>query len=79
MEELLVDCEGSEEDSHIMKVKVICLESSQNYTGGKVLSRSYLEEVKSMATKYDLKLHLDGARVLNSCIHLGVEPSVYCE
>jgi threonine aldolase len=31
-----------EDDSHFVNIKGICLESSQNYLGGKVLSLEYL-------------------------------------
>ena len=74
IEGLLEDCKDSEVDSHIMKVQLICLESSQNYCGGKVLSIDYLQEVKKVANKYGLKMHLDGARLLNGCSYLGIEP-----
>ncbi len=34
-----------------------------------------MKEVREFADTHGLKVHLDGARVLNAAVYLGVEPS----
>lgn len=58
-----------EDDFHFAKTKLLCLENTQ---GGKVLPLAYLEQARAFATKHGLRLHLDGARVFNASVKLGV-------
>ena len=39
----------------------------------------YLEKVNAIKQKYGLKLHLDGARVLNASVSLNISPKEYCK
>lgn len=57
------------DDPHFAKTKLLCLENTQ---GGKVLPLGYLAEARSLADTYGLGLHLDGARVFNASVKLGV-------
>ncbi|KAG8548760.1 hypothetical protein GDO81_024295 [Engystomops pustulosus] len=62
-------------DPHFGQTRLICLENSHNRTGGRVLPLSYMREVRELADRYGLKIHLDGARLLNAAEALGVEPA----
>ncbi|XP_077184222.1 uncharacterized protein LOC143832949 [Paroedura picta] len=55
--------------------ELICLENTHCSAGGRVLSLQYLQEVHQLAHQYGLKIHLDGARVLNAAVSLGVPPT----
>ncbi|KZN48912.1 low-specificity L-threonine aldolase [Pseudoalteromonas luteoviolacea] len=57
-------------DFHFAKTKMLSLE---NTIGGKVLDLDYLEAARAFTKKYALKLHLDGARVYNAKVALGVD------
>ncbi|KZN61054.1 hypothetical protein N473_22190 [Pseudoalteromonas luteoviolacea CPMOR-1] len=57
-------------DFHFARTKMLSLE---NTIGGKVLDLGYLKEARACTKKYALKLHLDGARVYNAAIALGVD------
>ena len=48
----------------------------QNKCGGRVLSVEYMEKLAEAVHSRGLKLHCDGARGMNACATLGVEPSV---
>jgi threonine aldolase len=50
--------------------KLICLENPFN---GRVLPLSYLEDVRNIAIKHQVPVHLDGARIFNAATHLGVD------
>ncbi|KAG8446440.1 hypothetical protein GDO86_014047 [Hymenochirus boettgeri] len=62
-------------DAHFGETRLICLENSHNRMGGRVLPLSYMMEVRKLADRYHLKIHLDGARLLNAALSLGVKPS----
>jgi threonine aldolase len=57
------------DDAHFANTKLLCLENTQ---GGKVLPLEYLGQARNVADKYGLGLHLDGARVFNASVKLGV-------
>jgi threonine aldolase len=57
------------DDDHFAKTRLLCLE---NTIGGKVLSLAYLEAATALARRHDLMTHLDGARLFNAAIKLGV-------
>ena len=63
------------DDPHFTLSRLVCVENTQNLMGGRVISLAYMDEVAALAKKYDLKLHLDGARLLNAAVSLGVKPS----
>lgn len=57
------------DDVHFAKTKLLSLE---NTIGGKVLPLSYLQEARKFCDIHGLQLHLDGARVYNAAVKLGV-------
>ncbi len=60
-----------EEDIHYPKSKLIWLENA--FGNGCVLPMNYLEEVRQIADRNNLKIHMDGARVFNAAASLGVD------
>ncbi|XP_078081811.1 threonine aldolase 1 isoform X1 [Mustelus asterias] len=62
-------------DSHYPRTSVICLENTQNLTGGRVLPLSFLQEIRALADRYKLPLHMDGARLMNAAVALDVKAS----
>ncbi|KAM8945684.1 uncharacterized protein RCH25_049000 [Pelodytes ibericus] len=69
-------------DPHYAETRLICLENTHNRMGGRVLPVSYMQEVRTLADHYGLKIHLDGARLLNAAHSLCVEPAQivqYCD
>ena len=61
------------DDVHIVAVRGLSLESSQNNCGGRALRPEYISEVKKICKKNKIKMHLDGARSWNSSIYLGID------
>lgn len=57
------------DDSHFAKTRLLALENTQ---GGKVLPLAYLAEARALARARGLGLHLDGARLFNATVALGV-------
>ncbi|CAK3734431.1 L-threonine aldolase [Vibrio crassostreae] len=58
------------DDSHFARTKLLSLENTIN---GKVLPMSYLAEAREFVNQHGLQMHLDGARVYNAAVALGVD------
>jgi threonine aldolase len=54
---------------HFARTRLLCLENTQ---AGKVLPLAYLDQARALADRRRLALHLDGARVFNAAVKLGV-------
>ncbi|CAI9768366.1 unnamed protein product [Fraxinus pennsylvanica] len=52
--------------------RLICLENSHAHSGGRCISAEYTDKVGELAKKHGLKLHIDGARIFNASVALGV-------
>jgi len=57
---------------HCPPTRAICLENTHNLHGGTVLTPEYMQQVKELADRHHLHVHLDGARVFNASVALGV-------
>ncbi len=57
------------DDAHFARSRLLCLE---NTLGGKALPLSYMAEATGLARDRGLATHLDGARVFNAAVALGV-------
>ena len=55
--------------------KMVIIENTQNDCGGKALPVRYMDELGLLAGELGLYLHVDGARIFNAAIDLGVEPA----
>jgi threonine aldolase len=58
------------DDYHFARTRLLCLENTQ---GGKVLSLDYQAEASDFAKERGLAIHLDGARIFNAAVKLGVD------
>uniref|UniRef100_A0A8C9TBE9 Threonine aldolase 1 n=1 Tax=Scleropages formosus TaxID=113540 RepID=A0A8C9TBE9_SCLFO len=61
---------------HFTRSRLVCVENTHNLRGGRVLPLSFLHELRSLADRYGLAVHMDGARLMNAAVALGVSPSV---
>lgn len=64
----------SGDDPHFAPTALICVENTQNFTGGRVIGLEYLEQLAALAGRHKVGLHLDGARVLNAAVALDIHP-----
>jgi threonine aldolase len=64
---------AASDDSHQSPPGLICLENTHNRCGGVVLPISYMAAAHAIAQEHGLPLHLDGARVFNAAVALGVD------
>ncbi len=67
------------DDVHHPISRLIILENTQNRCGGVVLSAEYTRQVAEIAQKNSLLLHLDGARIFNAAVTLGLSAGELAE
>ena len=60
------------DDSHFAQTRLLCLE---NTTDGKVIEVQDLLEGRELVDEHGLGYHLDGARLWNAAVALGINPS----
>jgi len=58
---------------HFPHSRVICLENTHNRCGGAALTPAQVATIKAVADRHGLRMHLDGARIFNASIALGVD------
>lgn len=61
------------DNAHFPPTRLICLENTQASAFGAPLPVEYVSAVAEIARVYNLKLHVDGARLFNAATALGVE------
>jgi len=61
------------ETRHRPPITLICLENTHNRAGGRVVSVEKMKAIHNLARKFDVPVHLDGARVFNAATALGVD------
>lgn len=60
---------------HRLRTALVGMETSHNNAGGAVLPLDHMEKVREMAHRQGARVHLDGARLFNAAVHLGVTPA----
>ena len=63
-------------DHHFADTRLLCLENTHD---GKVVPLEHQAEAATLAAERGLGLHLDGARLWNAAVALGVEPRMVAE
>jgi threonine aldolase len=59
------------DNTHTPATRIVSVENTHNASGGRVWQLDELEAVVRTARELELRLHLDGARVLNAAVALG--------
>ena len=63
------------DDPHFARTRLLALE---NTIGGKVIARPYFENAIQLAKRRNLSTHLDGARIFNASVKLGMPAQDLC-
>lgn len=58
---------------HFPRTTLICLENTHNRSGGCILPLEYMKQVSDLARESGIAVHLDGARLFNAAVGLGVD------
>ena len=63
-------------NDHYPRSRLICLENTHNRCSGAVLTPGYMAQVRALADDHGLAIHLDGARIFNASVALGMASSL---
>jgi len=61
------------DDIHQPITRLITLENTHNRCGGVAITAEYTQAVGELAREHEIRLHLDGARIFNAAVALGVK------
>ncbi|MBI4719602.1 MAG: aminotransferase class I/II-fold pyridoxal phosphate-dependent enzyme [Planctomycetes bacterium] len=64
-------------DSHYPRSALVVVENTHNRGGGTCWSLEAIEAIRGVADEFGLKMHLDGARLMNACIAKGHDSRQY--
>ncbi|WP_102345091.1 low-specificity L-threonine aldolase [Bacillus sp. Marseille-P3661] len=59
-------------DIHVPETGLICIENTHNRAGGAVVPLANMKEVHAVASKQNIPIHLDGARLFNAAAATGI-------
>ncbi len=62
-----------EDNPHYPRSRLICLENTHNACNGSPLTPEYVASVAELAHARGLQVHVDGARIFNAAVALGVD------
>ncbi len=62
-------------DDHRASVRLLCVENTHNRAGGTATPPEVMRELRALCDGWDVRIHVDGARLLNAAIALDVVPS----
>jgi threonine aldolase len=74
----VLEAEIRADDQHFPRTRLVVLENTFNWGGGSVLRRDYVRSVLEMAGRRALRVHLDGARLMNAAAASGCPASELC-
>jgi threonine aldolase len=63
------------DDEHYPVTRMIAVENTHNRCGGRALPVAYMDTVGDLAHAHGLAFHVDGARLWNAAVALGVTPA----
>lgn len=59
------------------RTRLVCVEQTSNKGGGTIWPEAVLRQIYESATRHDLKVHMDGARLLNAAVASGLPPAAF--
>ncbi|MBM4171620.1 MAG: low specificity L-threonine aldolase [Ignavibacteria bacterium] len=62
---------------YMPRTKLIEVENTHNRAGGTINPIDNIKSLSNLTKKYNLKFHLDGARIWNASVETGIAPSKY--
>jgi threonine aldolase len=66
-------------DHHFPQSSLVVVENTHNRGGGSVWAVEPLGKIREVAREHRLRMHLDGARLMNACVAAGRKPTDYTE
>lgn len=64
---------------HYPVSRLVIIENTNNRGGGSIWPLENVREIRAVADRHGLHVHLDGARLLNACVARGLKPTDYTQ
>ena len=64
-------------DSHYPRTRLVVIENTHNRGGGSVWPVERVAAIRKVADEFGLRVHMDGARLMNACVASGRTPREY--
>lgn len=64
-----------EGDEHLTRTSLVTLENTMNKGGGSIYDLEEIQKIRQVCDKYNLRLHLDGARIFNALVETNETPA----
>lgn len=55
--------------------RLVCIENTHNSAGGTCINVEQMKALSNLTRKYNIKIHVDGARIFNAAVALNVDPA----
>jgi threonine aldolase len=69
---------GAKSGYNIPQARIISIEQTTNLGGGAIWSLTQLKEIRHIAHEYDLRVHMDGARLFNAVVASDISAKEFC-
>ena len=66
-------------DMHCAQTRLICLENTHNYGGGRIQPYDTVESICNWAAEHGVARHLDGARLFNAVVATGIPATQWAQ
>ncbi|HUU83258.1 MAG TPA: GntG family PLP-dependent aldolase [Phycisphaerae bacterium] len=64
-------------ESHFSQTRLVVIENTHNRGGGAIWPMERIIDIRKTAQEFGLRMHLDGARLLNASVATGISPAEY--
>ncbi len=64
-------------DHHYPRTRLVCIENTHNRAGGTIFPLEAMHEIRQVADRFGLRMHLDGARLWNASAATGISEREY--
>jgi threonine aldolase len=62
---------------HYPELTLICIENTHNRHGGTIITPNQLKATSTVAKQHSIRVYMDGARIFNAAVGLGVDPKEF--
>ena len=64
-------------NAHVSPTSMVSVEVTHNRAGGTIYLLSELKKIRELATKHNIRVHMDGARLWNATVATGIKESEF--
>lgn len=61
------------------EIALLCIENTHNFSGGTCVPLERMKAIHELAKEFGVPVHMDGARMFNAVVALGVEAREMCK